>query len=50
MFEVFLGIFRKGQAKERQGLACAPCAVKTCAVRPVVARVVGQLRAADPSK
>ena len=27
-----------------------PCAVKTCAVRPVFARVVGKLRAADPSK
>ena len=27
----------------------APCAVKTCAVRPVFARVVGELRAADPS-
>ena len=26
-----------------------PCAVKTCAVRPVFARVVGELRAADPS-
>ena len=26
-----------------------PCAVKTCAVRPVFARVVGYLRAADPS-
>ena len=26
-----------------------PCAVKTCAVRPVFARVVGKLRAADPS-
>ena len=25
------------------------CAVKTCAVRPVFARVVGELRAADPS-
>ena len=34
--------------------ACAPllplCAVKTCAVHPVFARVVGELRAADPSK
>ena len=27
----------------------APCAVKICAVRPVFARVVGELRAADPS-
>ena len=27
-----------------------PCAVKTCAVRPGFARVVGELRAADPSK
>ena len=27
-----------------------PCAVKPCAVRPVFARVVGELRAADPSK
>ena len=27
-----------------------PCAVKTCAVRPVFARVVWELRAADPSK
>ena len=26
-----------------------PCAVKTCAVRPVFARMVGELRAADPS-
>ena len=26
-----------------------PCVVKTCAVRPVFARVVGELRAADPS-
>ena len=26
-----------------------PCAVKTCAVRPVFARVVGELQAADPS-
>ena len=26
----------------------APCAVKTCAARPVSARVVGELRAADP--
>ena len=26
-----------------------PCAVKTCAVRPVFARVVGELRATDPS-
>ena len=26
-----------------------PCAVKTCAVRPVFALVVGELRAADPS-
>ena len=26
-----------------------PCAVKTCAVRPVFARVAGELRAADPS-
>ena len=26
-----------------------PCAVKACAVRPVFARVVGELRAADPS-
>ena len=26
-----------------------PCAVQTCAVRPVFARVVGELRAADPS-
>ena len=26
-----------------------PCAVKTCAVRPVFARVVGELGAADPS-
>ena len=26
-----------------------PCAVKTCAVRPVFARVVGELRTADPS-
>ena len=26
-----------------------PCAAKTCAVRPVFARVVGELRAADPS-
>ena len=26
-----------------------PCAVKTCAVRPVFVRVVGELRAADPS-
>ena len=26
-----------------------PCAVKTCAVRPVFARLVGGLRAADPS-
>ena len=26
-----------------------PCAVKTCAVRPVFARVVGELRAAHPS-
>ena len=26
-----------------------PCAVKTCAVRPVFARAVGELRAADPS-
>ena len=26
-----------------------PCAVKTCAVRPVFARVVGELRAVDPS-
>ena len=26
-----------------------PCAVKTCAVRPVFARVVGELRAAGPS-
>ena len=26
-----------------------PCAVKTCAVHPVFARVVGELRAADPS-
>ena len=26
-----------------------PCAVKTCAVRPVFARLVGELRAADPS-
>ena len=26
-----------------------PCAVKTCAVRPVFARVVGELRAADPN-
>ena len=26
-----------------------PCAVKTCAVLPVFARVVGELRAADPS-
>ena len=30
--------------------ACAPCAAKTCAVRPVFARVVGELQAADPSK
>ena len=28
---------------------CPPCAVKTCVVRPVFARVVGELRAADPS-
>ena len=27
-----------------------PCAVKTCAVRPVFARVGGELRTADPSK
>ena len=27
-----------------------PCAVKSCAVRPVFAGVVGELRAADPSK
>ena len=27
-----------------------PCAVKTCAVRPVFAPVVGELRAANPSK
>ena len=27
-----------------------PCTVKTCAVRPVFARVVGELQAADPSK
>ena len=27
-----------------------PCAVKTCAVHPVFAWVVGELRAADPSK
>ena len=27
-----------------------PCAVKTCAVRPVFARVVGELRAADPKQ
>ena len=26
-----------------------PCAVKTCAVRPAFAWVVGELRAADPS-
>ena len=26
-----------------------PCAVKRCAVRPVFARAVGELRAADPS-
>ena len=26
-----------------------PCAVKTCAVRPFFARMVGELRAADPS-
>ena len=26
-----------------------PCAVKTCAVCPVFARMVGELRAADPS-
>ena len=26
-----------------------PCAVKTCAVRPVFARALGELRAADPS-
>ena len=26
-----------------------PCAVKTCAVRPVFTRVAGELRAADPS-
>ena len=46
------------------GLACAvsaakrsqdsffvpPCAVKTCAVRPVFVWVVGELRAANPSK
>ena len=28
---------------------CPPCAVKACAVRPVFARVVGELRVADPS-
>ena len=28
---------------------CPPCAVKTCAVRPVFARVLGDLRAADSS-
>ena len=27
-----------------------PCAVKTCAVRPVFARAAGELRAAVPSK
>ena len=27
-----------------------PCAVKACAVRPVFARAVKELRAADPSK
>ena len=26
-----------------------PCAVKTCAVRPVFAHVVGELQVADPS-
>ena len=26
-----------------------PCAVKTCAVRPVFARVVGEMQVADPS-
>ena len=29
--------------------ACAPLCCKRCAVRPVFARVVGELRAADPS-
>ena len=29
--------------------ACPPRAVKTCAVRPVFAQVVGELRAADPT-
>ena len=38
---------RKKQPKDRH---VPPCAVKTCAVRPVFARVVGELRAADPSK
>ena len=32
------------------GRRVPPCAVKTCAVRPVFARAVGELQAADPSK
>ena len=43
---------RPGEGREnldKNQRKVAPCAVKTCAVRPVFARVVGELRAVDPS-
>ena len=43
--DYFQGRKRNGNQNRR----VPPCAVKTCAVRPVFARMVGELRAADPS-
>ena len=41
--------FLRNCLTRHQNRRVPPCAVKTCAVRPVFARVVGELRAADPS-
>ena len=43
----FLGPILSPEAPNRR---VPSCAVKTCAVRPVFASVVGELRAANPSK
>ena len=46
-FTYTLPTIYRGFTKDR---GVPPCAVRTCAVRPVFARVVGELRAANPSK
>ena len=43
-------LFSSLQFGRRQSVRAPPCAVKTCAVRPVLVRVVEELRAADPGK